>query len=236
MAFNLLNPKYCLMPRFSEGTRDSVRSSASCAHSAATDVVDGNNDDIYMDTARKLGFHQDHRKNRPTTFGNDTSDFGPTECRPSFPISNVSLAVDSSGHDVSSVDSIITMCETMGEVDEGSSAGLPVRKQVFKQPEIVEVLQHVSTAATDPWTGGKGESAMPTESGTDVCQPAVDKSEAKGKMAVAINVDLEDGSPRFGQSSLALKGRVRCANTVAVLVSKLWIRIGIDCSRLEPGH
>jgi hypothetical protein len=227
MAFNLLNPKYCLMPRFSEGTSDSVRSSAR----AATDVVDGNNDDMYMDTAMKLDFHHDHRKKRPTKFGNDTSDCGLTECRPSVPISNVFLAVESSGHDVSSVDSI-TMCETMGEVDEESSAGLPVRKQVFKQPEIVEGLQHVSTAAS---TGGKGESAMPTETGTDVCQPAADKSEAKGKMATALNVDLEDDSPRFGQSSLALKGRVRCANTVAVLVTKLWIWIGIDCSRLDPG-
>jgi hypothetical protein len=206
------------MPRFSEGTSDSVRSSASCAHRAATDVVDGNNDDMYMDTARKLGFHHDHRKKSPTKFGYDTSDRGLTECRPSVPISNVSLAVDSSGHDVSSVDSIITMCETMGEVDEGSSAaGLPVRKQVFKQPEIAEGLQHVSTTtATDPWTGGKGETAMPTESGTDVCQPAADISEATAKMAMAVNVDLEDDSPRLGvpQSSSALKGRVRCANTL----------------------
>jgi hypothetical protein len=165
--------------------------------------VDGNNDDMYMDTARKLDFDHDHRKKSPIKFGNDTSDCGLTECRPSVPISNVSLAVESSGHDVSSVDSI-TMCETMGEVDEESSAGLPVRKQVFKQPEIVEGLQHVSTtAATEPWTGGKGESAMPTESGTDVCQPTADKSKAKGKIATTVNVDLEDGSPQ----SSALKGR-----------------------------
>jgi hypothetical protein len=194
-----------LMPRFSEGTSDSVRSSAR----VATDVVDGNNDDMYMDTARKLGFHRDHRKKSPTEFGNDTSDLGLTEFRPGVPISNVSLAVDSSGHDVSSVDSI-TMCETMGEVDEESSAGLPVRKQVFKQPEIVEGSQYVSTAATDPWTGGKGESAMPTDTGTDACQAAADISEAKGKMAVAVNVDFEDGSP-----SLAQKGRVPCANSSA---------------------
>jgi hypothetical protein len=205
MALNLLNPKkYCLMPRFSEGTSDSVRSSAR----AATDVVDGNNDDMYVDTARKLGFNHDHRKKSPIMFGNDTSDHGLTECRPSVPISNVSLAVESSGHDVSSVDSI-TMCETMGEVDEESSAGLPVRKQIFKQPEIVEGGQHVITAATDTWTGGKGESAMPAETGTDACQPPADISEAKWKMAVAVNVDLEEGSPRFGapQSSSALKGR-----------------------------
>ncbi len=200
------------MPRFSEGTSDSVRSSAR----AATDVVDGNYDDMYMDTARKLDFDHDHRKKSPTKFGNDTSDLGLTECRPSVPISNVSLAVESSGHDVSSVDSI-TMCETMGEVEEESSAGLPVRKQVFKQPEIVEGFQHVSTAATDSSTGGKGESAMPTESGTDVCQPAADISEAKGKMAVAVNIDLEDGSSRFvaPQSSWTQKGRGRCANSSA---------------------